>query len=365
AAVQLGRKDLARARRMAQEAVGEDPEYVPGYLRLADIALASDDWESALEAVESAARIAPDDEAIARKRIGMLQRVGRRSEAIRHLKTLVETETGRTQASLLLLLADLLCQEGDVVGFERSILDASRLEPTTPAVFRLRVRCLGRLKRFDEIVKLIAERQSEHPSDSESLALAARVLMSAGAERYFKEARSVFDGMLASDPLSANLGLGELGYQTEDFTAAREAYQNVLGLDAKHEQALNDLAWILALELGDLDEAIRLADQGIKLYGQNPHLLDTRGVVLWKLGRLDEAVRDLQKSASIAARLRRWRTQVEALIHLAEVYVDRKELIQARLVLEEADALDARQAILPEAERDELDQLLDELRPAE
>lgn len=365
AAVQLARKDLARARSMARQAVGEDPNYVAGYLRLADIAMASDDWESALEAVESAAGIAPDDEAIARKRIGILQRSGRRSEAIRHLKTLVETDTGQADVRLLLLLADLLCQEGDVAGFERSILDASRLNPMAPAVFRVRVRCLGRQKQFDEVVNLIKDRQSQHPSDSESLVLAARVLMTARADRYFTEARSVFVRMLDSDPLSANLGLGELGYQTGDFAAARDAYQNVLKLDPKHEQALNDLAWILAQELEDLDQAIRLADQGVKLYGQNPHLLDTRGVVLWKLGRLDEAVRNLQKSASIAEKLRRWRTQVEALMHLAEVYVDRKELIKARLVLEEANALDAQRAILSDAKRAELDQLIAQTRPAE
>lgn len=364
-AVHLALKDLARARQMAREAIGEDPDYVPGYLRLADVALASDDWERALEAVESAARIAPTNEAIARKRIGILRRAGKRSEAIRRLEALIQTEAGRTNVSLLLSLADLLSLEGDVDGFERSIEVALRLEPGNPAVFRQQVRGLGREERFDEVVRLLADRQSQNPSDSESLVLAARVLMAAGVERYFGEARTVFGRMLESDPLAANLGLGELGYQTGDFTGARDAYRNVLKLDPNHEQALNDLAWILAGELDDLDGAIRLADQAIKLYARNPHLLDTRGVVLWKLGRLDEAVRDLQESASIAAKLRRWRTQMEALIHLADVYVERKESIKARLVLEEAGALDARHAVLSDAKRSDLDQRIELLRRAE
>ncbi len=60
---------------------------------------------------------------------------------------------------------------------------------------------------------------------------------------------------------------------------------------------LNNLAVALAAEEGaDLQEALELAEGALEMLPENPYVLETRGQILLKLGRHEEAIRDLEKS---------------------------------------------------------------------
>ena len=73
-------------------------------------------------------------------------------------------------------------------------------------------------------------------------------------------------------------------------------YREILKLSPPNQTFLNNMAWTLSEELKQPEEAIKWADEALKKLGPLPTVLDTRGVVLTRLKRYDEAVRDLESA---------------------------------------------------------------------
>jgi uncharacterized protein HemY len=76
---------------------------------------------------------------------------------------------------------------------------------------------------------------------------------------------------------------------------------------------LNNFAWTLSEELNNPQEGLHWADEVIKSMGPQPALLDTRGMILCRLGRYDESVRTLDEAA-------RATPAASFLYHLARTY---------------------------------------------
>jgi tetratricopeptide (TPR) repeat protein len=70
----------------------------------------------------------------------------------------------------------------------------------------------------------------------------------------------------------------------------------VLAIDDQHAEALNFLAYALAVENRDLDEALLYAERAVELKPA-PHILDTLGWVYYRLGRLLEALRVIEEAS--------------------------------------------------------------------
>lgn len=76
-----------------------------------------------------------------------------------------------------------------------------------------------------------------------------------------------------------------------------EAYHAMLSLGPPNYMFLNNMAWTLSEDLGRPEEGLRRADEALKRAGELPHLLDTRGVILTRLGRPVEAAESLSRAA--------------------------------------------------------------------
>ena len=83
-----------------------------------------------------------------------------------------------------------------------------------------------------------------------------------------------------------------------NYVKAEAIYRRLLGTNPDNVDALNSLAWQLALRNKNSDEALELVDRAIDVAGPNPTLLDTRGVVLMQLGEGDKARDVLQEAVS-------------------------------------------------------------------
>ena len=112
---------------------------------------------------------------------------------------------------------------------------------------------------------------------------------------------------LTEDP--ANLiriyvALGQVNYMLEDFPAATVAYRHAIDFeDAPADArtaALNNLAYMYAENLDQLDEAVKYAEEAARLSPRDPNVLDTYGWTLARLKRYDKAIRYLNMSISIA-----------------------------------------------------------------
>jgi tetratricopeptide (TPR) repeat protein len=143
------------------------------------------------------------------------------------------------------------------------------------------------------------EELQKHKSKLSPVALSSAgvgVLRSGRATpRQFQTVKGWIEEGLSADAKSMplKLNLGELHALQRDFASAEAVYRDVLKTDPKNQVALNNLAWILAPRADSAEQALRLADRAIELYGASGEMLDTRARILISAGKYDRAVADL------------------------------------------------------------------------
>ncbi len=86
--------------------------------------------------------------------------------------------------------------------------------------------------------------------------------------------------------------------RTNDFAKARDAYERLISIDPNFISALNNLAYLYADRLNDLDKAYGLARKARQLQRDDPAVADTFGWVLSKRGEYQLALPILQESAA-------------------------------------------------------------------
>ncbi len=117
----------------------------------------------------------------------------------------------------------------------------------------------------------------------------------AGAKRSLEEAT-------AADPSLrlAQLALAEQYRLAGDAERAAERYRRVLAANPKDAAVLNNLAYVLAVDLKHPAEGVGYAERAFTLAPGSPEVLDTYGVTQLLLGRSQEAVQLLSKAARLA-----------------------------------------------------------------
>jgi tetratricopeptide (TPR) repeat protein len=151
---------------------------------------------------------------------------------------------------------------------------------------------------------------------------------------------------VAADPRSVYLRVAEADLEDARgrHAEAIRQYREVLRQDPDNVLAMNNLAWLLALHEGKPDEALRWATKAVEAAGPRDNLLDTRGVILVKLGRADEAVRDLEEAAAQTPSAARY-------YHLGQAQAAAKRPNDAELAWRKAEELGLRTADLHALER--------------
>jgi cellulose synthase operon protein C len=135
--------------------------------------------------------------------------------------------------------------------------------------------------------------------------------------------------------LASKLGLIEI--RQGRFDQAEALFRRVLAGNPDHTDALNNLAWLLALrDQGKAPEALELINHAIDVRGAIPTLVDTRAVVLIRAGQLDQAVDELSSARASNAR------NPSFALHLAWAYHARGQSDRARAQLREAEKLGLR-----------------------
>jgi tetratricopeptide (TPR) repeat protein len=69
---------------------------------------------------------------------------------------------------------------------------------------------------------------------------------------------------------------------------------------------LNNLAWLLSDRPEASKEALQYIDKAIELAGPEGALLDTRGMILVRMGKLNEAITDLELAVEKAPDANHW-----------------------------------------------------------
>jgi tetratricopeptide (TPR) repeat protein len=72
-------------------------------------------------------------------------------------------------------------------------------------------------------------------------------------------------------------------------------YQRLLEIEPDNIIAINNLAWIMCEVQGKHQQALELAQRGLKIAPNYYDLIDTRGVIYYRLGEFDKAIRDFNE----------------------------------------------------------------------
>ena len=109
---------------------------------------------------------------------------------------------------------------------------------------------------------------------------------------------------------------------------ALDDLRSILAADENSATALNALGYMMTNNNGDLQEAYELIDRALTLSPDDPAIIDSMGWVLYRMGRLEEALEYLQRAHESLL-------DEEVISHLAEVLARLGRTDEARQVLEQ------------------------------
>jgi tetratricopeptide (TPR) repeat protein len=160
-------------------------------------------------------------------------------------------------------------------------------------------------------------------------------------EKNWNEARRRLERTIQSHPRNTDLLLaqGMLEDEIGDQSAAISAYRRLLEVDPNHPYALNNLAYRLAEQPDQVDEALKLAQRAKELLPEDPAVDDTIGWAFYRKGLYPIAVSHLERAVAKAPTARRR-------YHLAMAYFQAGSRAKGERALEEALKMDPN---LPEA----------------
>jgi cellulose synthase operon protein C len=119
------------------------------------------------------------------------------------------------------------------------------------------------------------------------------------------------------------VALGNLQERQERYQDAEALYRRAIEQGDRDGVSHNNLAWLLALNGGNLKAALEYVNRAIDLKGPLPDLLDTRGIIYLAAGETQRAITDLEKAVAGDPKPAKY-------FHLAEAYLKASKVEEAK-----------------------------------
>lgn len=162
-------------------------------------------------------------------------------------------------------------------------------------------------------------------ADLELMTLLSRALWAQGKH---EEVLELMQGWLRDRPddTTMHLQIAEAYMALGRVGDARASYESVLTRHPEHVLALNNLAWLNRHE--NPGSALQYAQRAHQLAPEDPHVLDTLGMLLFEKGELTRAHRFVSEAAERAP------ADAQIQLHLGRILVQQKRLEDAQKILE-------------------------------
>ncbi|MEZ4577462.1 MAG: tetratricopeptide repeat protein, partial [Desulfobacterales bacterium] len=163
----------------------------------------------------------------------------------------------------------------------------------------------------------------------------ANIYFSEGREdKAIKQYENAIGSNTATRQELQNMMLGIIFSIKNQPDLAEFHYRKALEINPEFAPAANNLAYLLAEQEKDLDQALRFAQTAAKILPDDPRVQDTLGWVYLKLGFYDQAVREFSDS------IRQLPDNATLHYHLGIAYYKKGDTRQAKTALEQALKLD-------------------------
>jgi tetratricopeptide (TPR) repeat protein len=226
---------------------------------------------------------------------------GQPQKAVNLLEAHLESRVGTPdERRINIVLAVALHKSGNKADAQKEFDSLLQSEPNNPVPLFAQVQLLKDDQLWSELSLKVADWCRKYPEDSSTLIFIARSLETTD-DNQAKIAEDILRMVLKNNPDSieamANLAtlLQTIGRSGESLPL----YQRVLQLEPENIIIMNNLAWILCEEQGKYQQALELTQKGLKILPNYVDLIDTRGVIYYRMGEFNKAVEDFNKCITL------------------------------------------------------------------
>jgi tetratricopeptide (TPR) repeat protein len=303
-----------------EEAIKIKPDYVQPQLSLAEILAGKREFGRVIQITDEVLQTEPANRQAQLLRTRALLGIGEFKTARNELNGMLKDDPNLTEAKLQLAVLDNVTQNPK--GAEASYRAIYEKTKDSRALIGL-AQSLVTQNRTEDAIKLLSDEVKRDPSRSDYRIILGNLCVKAGK---YNEAVSQYNEILKNDPKDSDtwVRLGETQRISGDKQAAMAAfkkaldvspnntnallqlgmlydgmgqykesqplYQRVLRTDAENGVALNNMAFVMAENGGDLDAALNMAQRAKQRLPQQLDVLDTLGWIYMKKNLSDSAI---------------------------------------------------------------------------
>lgn len=169
----------------------------------------------------------------------------------------------------------------------------------------------------------------QHPENSRTLIIIAGNLISNESDAAKKTAEELLRAVVKNNPNDTQslYSLAVLLSMTGRSDEAADIYRKLLTIEPENIVAINNLAWILCENQAQPQQALELAQKGLKQSPDYIDLIDTRGMIYFRLGKFQEAVQDFSRCVELYPESSP--QSAVSRFHLAKAYAGSKNNVRA------------------------------------
>jgi tetratricopeptide (TPR) repeat protein len=329
AVLALQADDAQYAKARATRAMELDPDYLRPKLLYARALMFEGERDKAIEYLAHIIGDSPRPDPDARMELALMYMLaGRDDDALSQVNQVLLEQTGRLDALRLMAIINFRLERLDAAWddfedllasgqyrmdalyylariadyreqYERAVLLYKEVRFGSNTVFsqrRASALLAHQLDDVDGAFKLLDDFAAASPSNAvDVVTLKAQLLIS--LDRY-EEGLALFDKAIEYRPDNENMILGraELLLRVGRIDEAVVGYRQAIKRWPDSATALNALGYTLADRTDKYEEAEKLIRRALKIEPESPAIIDSLGWVLYKLGRHEEALHELQRA---------------------------------------------------------------------
>jgi len=349
----LGKDDLARAMDIVLQGLAHLPRSRTLLLTKAS-AEARRSPELAVGTLRQLLDERPDDIGIVLDLARTYAAAGRHDEAIKLLEEKSAIAKGPDVRRIDTALAVILYDSGKTDQATARFESLRTSQPDDQALILAYAGALAKGKAWAELTDLVVGWCNRYPDNTAILPTVVQSIISGGDENGAKTAETILRRVIANhdDCVVAVSSLAMLMHTQGKTDEAVELYEKVLSLEPDRLIAMNNLAWILCEERKDYQRARELVSRGLALNPLYADLIDTSGMIHYRMKMLDKAVEDFKKCIELYPENAPGRAS--SYFHLAKALEQMGDKQQALSNLRKSIAMEG----LSEQERSEAEKLL-------
>jgi tetratricopeptide (TPR) repeat protein len=217
-------------------------------------------------------------------------------KAVQLLQTVLPSCQSNDQNNVRIALAAAQYENGAQAKALQGLEDLFNADPENPTPLITQAWLLARNKQWDTIQKKFPLWIQAYSKGNDLLNRIAADMASMQDPEAKNTARKILLFVMEKDPqnIPAIQALAIMLQENNEIDQAASLYDKVLQLAPENIVALNNYAWILCEEKKNYQKALELANRGLAKAPNHLDMIDTRGMIYYRLGQYQHAAQDFQ-----------------------------------------------------------------------